>query len=445
MRRNVAIFFAGGLALVAAAGLAGWLYERPTTLQIGVAGDTEEQRLIAAAAQVVAREREKVRFKVVAFDHAAASAAALDAGDVDFAVARTDIAMPKTGQTAVILYRSAAVIVAPAGSPIKRATDLKGRRIGFLQPSTGAMASLGLLEQILGHYGASPETTPRIQVAFGELREAFAEERIDAIVAVGLAGAGNVADVVNVVAAAGGGPPNFIPVTESKALAQGSPALETITVPRGAYGGGPTLPPEDYETVAVSTRLLARSSVRDSVVGDVTRVLFANRPAIAAIAPLANRMEAPATNKGSAIPVHPGAAAFLDGEEETFFEKYSDFIYIGAMLLSVMASAAAALISRFDTARRQQVEELIENLLEHLAAARNAQSSGDLDAIEHDSDRILSAALQSGASRALDSHRVSALGLALDQVRLAVRDRRNALEDAPTGFVRETPRLISGE
>ena len=65
----------------------------------------------------------------------------------------------------------------------------------------------------------------------------------------------------------------------------------------------------------------------------------------AAMTPLANRMEEPSTDKAAPFPAHPGAVAYLDGEEETFLDKYSDFIYIGAMLLSVLASAAAALAS----------------------------------------------------------------------------------------------------
>ena len=445
MRRSVMGLIAGGMALVAIAGLAGWLYERPTTIQVAVARDTEEHRVIVAASQVMARQREKIRIRVMPVDHATASAAAIDSGDVDFAVVRTDIALPKTGQTAVILYRSAAIIIAPSGSPLKHATDLKGKRIGFLQPGSGAMASLDLLERLLTYYGATAETTPRVQLKFDELHDAFASGRIDAIAAVGPPGSGAVADVVNAAAAAGEGAPVFIPVTESKALAQLSPAFETVVVPRGAYGGAPALPAEDIETVAVSTRLMARSSVRDSLVGDVTRALFSERPAIAAIAPLANRMEAPATAKGSAIPVHPGAAAYLDGEEETFFEKYSDFIYIGAMLLSVLASAAAGLLSRLDSSRRMRTEALIANLLEHLASARGAHTPAELDTLEVDADRILVDALQSDNAKAFEAHRVTALGLALDQVRLAIRDRRGAIQGETYPAAREKPRIVSGE
>jgi hypothetical protein len=39
---------------------------------------------------------------------------------------------------------------------------------------------------------------------------------------------------------------------------------------------------------------------------------------------------------------HPGAAAFIDDHMQSFFDKYSDFIYLGIMLLSGLGSGAAS-------------------------------------------------------------------------------------------------------
>ena len=58
------------------------------------------------------------------------------------------------------------------------------------------------------------------------------------------------------------------------------------------------------------------------------------------------RIEAPNTDKGAALPVHAGSAAYIDDDEQTFFDKYSDMIYIGAMLLGVLASGATAVMGR---------------------------------------------------------------------------------------------------
>jgi hypothetical protein len=296
---------------------------------------------------------------------------------------------------------------------------------------------------MLAHYGAAA-TTREIPLLLQDLPDALATHRIDAVFVVGPPTAGPISDVISVVASTGGGAPIIVPV-DSKALAQASPALESFEVPRGAFGGAIALPTADLQSLGVSTRLVARSTVPDAVVGEVVRILFARRPTIAASVPIANRMEAPATDKGSALAVHPGAAAYLDDDEETFLDKYSDFIYIGAMILSVMASAVAALASRLTAANSARVEELLENLFVHLANARNAWSPDELDELERDTDRILVEALQQNSLQVLDQHRVTALGLAIDQVRLAIGDRRRYVENSPRLASFPPPRAIAGE
>ena len=55
----------------------------------------------------------------------------------------------------------------------------------------------------------------------------------------------------------------------------------------------------------------------------------------------AAKIETPDTDKDAAIPAHPGAAAYVDGEEKTFLDRYSDYIWWGIMALSAVGSAGA--------------------------------------------------------------------------------------------------------
>ena len=431
------------LALVAVVALSAWYFERPTVVRVTVARDTPDLQLMTAVAGVMSRERETLRMRVVPVESASASAAAIDDGSTDFAVVRTDIDMPRQGQTVAILHRSPVVIMAPGGFGITQIADLRGRNIGVLAPRPGAQANARLVDLLLAHYDAG-EGTGKVTLTADELPQAFADRRIDALIAVGEPTTNQLNDILSAVAAAGQGQAEFVPVLEGKALAQRSPVFEPVEVPRGAFGGATPRPAQDIQTIGVSTRLVARARVSDGTVGEMVRILFATRPLIAAAAPLANRMEPPSTDKGATLPVHPGAAAYLDGEEETFLDKYSDFIYIGAMLLSVLASAAAALASRLTAANHARSEELMQLLLEHLATAREAASSARLDELEREADTVLGQALEAGSLRHLDTHRVTALGLAIDQVRLAIRDRRRQIEagDSTSGF--ETPRILAG-
>ena len=443
MSRYLFAAIAAGLALTALIALSLWYVSRPTQARVAVTRDSPDHHLMAAAASVMAREHEPLRLRIIAADTITGSAAAIDDGSADFAVVRTDIAMPQQGQTALILHRSAVVLMAPGGRGVAQIADLKGRTVGVLAPRPGGEANGRVLDAVLTQYDARAGTR-KVTLLAEDLQEALAERRIDALLAVGDPTDNDFADIVSKLAAAGQGPPVFLPIHEAKALSQRFPAFEAADVPLGSFGGDPPRPAADLKTIGVSTRLVARTRASDGTVGEMVRVLFARRPLIAAAAPLANRMEEPSTEKSAAFPVHPGAAAYLDGDEESFLDKYSDFIYIGAMLLSVLASAAAALASRLTAANHARSEELMQLLLEHLATAREAASSSRLDELEREADTVLAQALEAGSLRHLDTHRVTALGLAIDQVRLAIRDRRRQIEAGDPTAKFETPRILAG-
>ena len=57
--------------------------------------------------------------------------------------------------------------------------------------------------------------------------------------------------------------------------------------------------------------------------------------------PGAAQIEKPDTDKDAALPAHPGAAAYIDGTERTFLEKYTDYIWCAILLLSGLGSAGA--------------------------------------------------------------------------------------------------------
>ena len=107
-------------------------------------------------------------------------------------------------------------------------------------------------------------------------------------------------------------------------------------------------------------------------------------------------------------------------------------------------NAAAALASRLTAMTHARSEELMELLLERLGNAREAPSAARLDELEREADTILAQALEAGSLRHLDTHRVTALGLAIDQVRLAIRDRRRQIEAGDPAIRSETPRILVG-
>jgi hypothetical protein len=156
-------------------------------------------------------------------------------------------------------------------------------------------------------------------------------------------------------------------------------------------------------------------------------LFFSYRGVIALAAPLANSIEAPPTDKGAAVPTHQGAADYLDGNEHSFFEKYSDFFYIGAMLLSLVGSGVAALSGRFNSNQHERAELLTERLLEILQRARCAMSAEELDRYERDVDEVLCETLSDRNLHRVEPSGLHVVTLALDQVRRTIQERRQAL------------------
>lgn len=431
MRRPVLLVLAT-FFLLAGATFVGWRYmSSPTPLRIAVGpAGSEDARLIAAAAQYLSREHETLRFKLVPTEGEADSARAIDGGEADLAIVRTDITMPARAQTVVVLHKDALVLVAPAGRGIDTVASLRGHTVGIVKRLD---ANAKLLDTLLAHYEIAATDVKTVVIDNArDVEAAFRSNQIDAALAVGTIGGRAVLDTVASVMAVGdGAAPVFVPIAEADAIAQRSAALETFEILRGAFGGASPRPADTVKTVGVSHRLVASSTIPESTISELTRLIFVMRPALASDVPLANRIEAPESSNSAVLPVHPGALAYYDGEVESFFDKYDDFIYIGAMLLSVVASGAAGLASTASSRRRARTLGLLDRLLGIVRLTRSAQSEAELDGLEHETDEILAVALAKAGTGGLDDAGVSAFTLGLDQARHAIAERRLHLARGP--------------
>lgn len=428
MRRLHLLIIAGGLALAGGIAVGSWWYKRPTTLRVAVTRDSESAQLIGAIAQNFVKERESLRLRPVLVEDADAAAAALEGEKSDLAVVRSDVRLPVNGQTLVVLHRNPAVVLATPTAKVSQMADLRGRSVGVVRGTTTGIGNRRLFEAVLAQHEILPNETPIVDLPRHQVFEALSSGRVAAVVTVGAITSDATRDVVAAATRASDGRPIFIPINEAKAMAQQNPALEAMELARGTFGGAPPKPTDNLETLGVSVRLMAASTMKDSRAGEVVDLLRSNRLAIERAAPLANQMHAPSTDRGAAIPTHPGAAAYFEREEETFFEKYGDMIYIGAMVLSVLGSAAAALASRISGGEGKHTALLLQRLLDVLRAARAAESLQTLDELERETDEILIGGIAARSMHTLNAQAIGALSLALDQARLAIRERRRQLK-----------------
>jgi hypothetical protein len=143
--------------------------------------------------------------------------------------------------------------------------------------------------------------------------------------------------------------------------------------------------------------------------------------------PGAAKIEKPDTDKDAALPAHPGAAAYIDGTERTFLEKYSDYIWGVILLLSGLGSAGVWLRHYLNRNEREKITLHRDNLLTMISKVRQAESEEDLTAMQGEVDGILRETLDCYDDGGIEEGDLSAIGLVLEQFRHAVADRRFAM------------------
>lgn len=420
---------AASLILLFGVGLAVWhIATAPKMLRIAVGPiGSEDMRMVAAFAQGLARDQSGIRLKTTLTSDLAESARLVDAGKVDLAIVRPDILMATKADTVLITRRFFPFFAAPPHAGIERIADLKGKRIGVVSPPEGNQR---LLRIVLSHYEIPEAPGMIIALTPAEIPMAVKEKRIDVVFAVGATGSRGISTGITTMRNTWGADPVFIPIREADAIAARHRAIETGEIVRGAFGGDPPRPSEALATIAITHRLVARQDLSDTVVGDLTREILGMRTALAPEVPSVQGLEAPATDKDAPLPVHKGAAAFLDGEQETFFERYGDFFYIGVMGLSLLASAGAALWSRNASSRRTEAMEGIAILLAMVNKARDADDLATLDMTLREADQIVTHSIGFMTNGDIDEAGIHTYRLVLEQIHRAVTDRRQELSRA---------------
>jgi TRAP transporter TAXI family solute receptor len=414
-------------ALVGCAALATFWYNRPTTVTIAVGpSGSEAARLIDAFRLALQRERSSVRLRLVSSDSPSDSAARLEREDVDFAIVRADISMPPSAMVVAVWQRNPVILSAPATAGIERWTDLGGKTIGVMGRGVGY--NIRLIQTILREHGVQPSTVRMVEVLPWETADIFRKRQIEALVTVGPPSSKPVADALSgLVRETPDGKVILVPVREAEAVADRVAYLESMDVIAGSFGSNPPRPAENFPTLGVVHYLVARRGVDDAVASEFTQQLFTLRPALAAQHPAANRLEVPDTEKGSSVQVHPGALAYLTGEQKTFVEKYSDYLYLAIFGLSLGGSALAAVFGYFGLGRRDKDPGHLPEVLMMLRQVRATDDNDVLDEIARRADDIFVESIEASKRPDFDSSQFATLTLALDRLNASIADRRRTI------------------
>ena len=433
--------------LLVVAGIAAGLFValRPENLKIAVGpAGSDDLRLIQGAAQAFARERNHIRLLPIVTAGAGESVAQLGEAKADLAVTRADLELPKDAQSVAVLRKNVVVLWVPSGQAtkgakrpatpkIKNIENLAGHRVGIVGQSE---ANAKLLRIILTGSGVPSEKVGIVQYGVNQIGELARDQTVDAYLAVGPLDSKITAEAINATVKLRG-EPLFLAIDVADTIAQKNPIYQAAEIPGSIFNASPARPDDKVDTLSVDHLIVARKSLSEATVSALTRQLFADRQALLKEFPGIASIEKPDTDKDAAIPAHRGAAAFIDGTERTFVERYSDFFWGGLLLLSGLGSAGAWLRGYWKRDEKANNAMLRKRALDMIAQAREGSSLEELHRMQTEVDAVLEDTLQCYEDGAIEEGDLSAFSLVLEQFHYAVEDRRARLHIKPTENIEE--------
>lgn len=419
-----------GLLVFAIAAVALFLTLRYDTLRIAV-GPTgsNDVKLIDAMAKTFARERGAIRLLPQVSESAELALTQFKERKADLAVVRSD-ELPPDAQAIAILRKNVLVLWVPGTSKnskkgaarIVSVDQLAGRKIGLLGR---APANLATLKMVLAISGVVPDKAEIVQFPTSEMGKLAADPSLDAYATIGPSDSRITADALSLTARSRG-ELKILAIDASEAFVKKYPHFESAEIPANSFSSSPARPEEAIETIGLSHLIVAHSSVSDTKGANLARQIFAQRQALLRELPGIATLEKPDTDKDASIPVHPGAAAYIDGTERTFVEKYSDFFWGALLVFSGLGSAGAWFRAYFKKDEKAQHVHLRDRLLDLIARLRGEQSVDEIERMEAEADDILRDTVACYEHGAIEEGQLTAFGLVLEQFRHVAVERKRA-------------------
>ncbi|MGD0418541.1 MAG: TAXI family TRAP transporter solute-binding subunit [Xanthobacteraceae bacterium] len=312
---------------------------------------------------------------------------------------------------------------ANAANKLDKVAKLIGHRIGIV---TGSVATRDLLNIVLNHYGVA---TGQVQVSLidpKDLAAAVKADRVDAIFVAGSATGQAISDAV-AATSQNGQAPSFIAIDQADGIAKRIPAFDSADIDAGTFGGNPPSPDDSLKSLSFPEYLVARKSFSHEAIGTLAKLIYSSRLALAAGMPGEIKIEAPSTDKDAAVLVHPGALAYLNDDQKSFFDKYGDDIFYGLLIFPIFGSAIAGMASYFHNNGRTRRLRLLQRLLDLVRKAHAAPSLEVLDQMQVDLDHLVVAIIHQTEREEYDQAVQMSFSLAIDQIRFAIAARRTIL------------------
>lgn len=337
------------LALAALAGLANWLIPTQLVIALGQT-DLDEQRIVQLLAESLVRSDSHVRLRLLRTNSATETAQALVNGQAQLAVVRSDQELVAGATSIASLRKFYPVVFTRPESRIRNLIDLRGKKIGIRSDENN---NIKLAVQLLAHVGLQQGDYQFVPVARGAQASSVRLGNIDAYFGVSSDNLKTRLALNETLSQAWGKKMLVLVFEDATVLAQRIRGLEEGKIPKGFYGGAPAKPDEDMDSIMLSNRLVAAEEVSQSAAVALTKALISLRDKRQADTPEVLSIQEPARNVAT-LPVHPGTLQLIEGQYQTWLDRYINHIFVSMAMLGTIGSILTALTSRRRRESRDQ-------------------------------------------------------------------------------------------
>ena len=418
----------GVLVLAIGASLFGYrYYTRPVTLTVAVGSiDGEAAKAMSTIASRLVSTNAAVRLKVIDSGTALEAAKAFSEGKVDLAVVRGDVGDLSQARAVIVVSHMVALIIAPPGSTIDSMDKLKGRRVGVI----GGSANARIVDVLSKEYGLDRAKDFK-DIAFSDARGAIQSKEVSALLVVIPLAEKYLSLVRGFFQQGPKASPVLIPIESAGAIAQADRAYESFDVPKGTLRGNPPVPDDDVTTLRTSLYLVAKKTLGSDLIATLTQTLMSVRRDLLGEQPIFAQIAAPSTDADAYLPLHPGAAAFYNGTQQSFMDEYGNWIYLTPMILGGVASVLAAAWKFLGIGQPATQQGPLDSLYALGRRIRKADSESELSDIEEEIDSILATQRARSARGDEDAVDDATLNVAAHRLEGLIHDRRILLATRP--------------
>jgi hypothetical protein len=181
----------------------------------------------------------------------------------------------------------------------------------------------------------------------------------------------------------------------------------------------------------VSLYLVANKKLGTDLVTSLTQTIMNVRRDLLREQPIFAQMTAPSTDADAYLPLHPGAAAFYNGTQQSFMDEYGNWIYLTPMVLGGIATLLATAWKFLGIGHSEIQQGSLDSLYALGRRIRNAGSEAELSDIEEEIDGVLKAQRANAARGDENAVDDATLNVAAHRLESLIHDRRTMLAKRP--------------